>query len=64
MTITFKCPDAVDTTLEEHHSDLQYDEVKEEKKQIREILKKWIRHGEYVSITFDLVKMTAMVNDA
>ena len=53
ITITFKTPDAVEYALGEFPEDV----TEEAKKK----LEKWIRYGEFVTIEFDLEKMTATV---
>jgi len=51
--VTFKSPDALDTSLED------YPELDAEK--AKEFAEKWIEYGEYIDIEFDTAKGTATV---
>lgn len=59
ITVSFKCPDAVDSAVERYVSQNGCDEEKE--REVREELERWIQWGEYVRIVFDLDEGTASV---
>lgn len=67
FTIGFKTPDAIFSALNEHRDypdDSDDDGVPlsdEQKEELEEKLRTWIKYGENVSIEFDLETMTAKV---
>lgn len=66
LTIGFKTPDATYDALKEYRdysgdSDDGVPLTDDEKEEAKEKLEKWIRYNEYVTVEFDLDKMTATV---
>jgi len=66
ISITFKTPDAVSQALHEEvdTGDLDEFEAREMLDQYESELGKWVEHGEYVTIDFDLDEGTATVREA
>lgn len=58
ITLKFKTPDVVHNALER----LPIDEG--EKEEVEEFLKRWVRHGEFISVMFDARSNTATVLEA
>jgi len=63
ITVSFKTPDCLDRPINDmvESLDSQCDDMEGFKEQILHDLSKWVTCSEYITVEFDLVKMTATV---